>query len=150
MDCSWDFSGKTCIVTGAANGIGAQLSALMANAGAAVVMVDNDKIALPKSVAACADIAAVTPLPILADVSNKAEVKRMLSEILEHHETVDFMVTCAGILYRTKFVDIELEEWDEVMDTNIRGMFLCNQMVVVEMLKQGAGRIVNVASVAGR
>ncbi len=60
------------------------------------------------------------------------------------------LVTSAGVLYRTPFVDIAIEEWDEVMDTNIRGLFLCNQMVVAEMLKQKSGRIVNIASVAGR
>ena len=150
MDCNWDFSGKCCLVTGAANGIGLEISRLLARLGAEVVLVDNDKNALAEAVKACETVASVKPLSIFADVSIKDDVKRMVDSTLEHFGKIDMLVTSAGVLYRTPFLDIELEEWDEVMDTNVRGMFLCNQRVIAEMLKQGGGRIVNMASVAGR
>jgi len=150
MDCSWNFSGKTCLVTGAASGIGRAVSQLLAKSGAEVVLVDRDKQRLASAIEACSSTATTSPLSILADISDKADVKRMLNETLEEFGKIDCLVTSAGILYRSQFLDIELDEWDEVMDTNIRGLFLCNQMIVKEMLKRGAGRIVNIASVAGR
>lgn len=150
MDCSWDFSGRSCIVTGAANGIGAELCLLLASSGANVILVDRDEEALRAATQACEKVAVNPPLSILVDVSNAADVRRMVDNSLESFGKIDFLVTSAGILYRTQFQDIEIDEWDEVMNTNVRGLFLCNQMVVAEMLKQGGGRIVNIASVAGR
>ena len=150
MDCSWNFSGKTCIVTGAASGIGAQVSLLLAESGAKVVLVDRDEVRLNSITLKCVDIATEKPVSILADVSVEQEVRSMVDKTLATCGKIDFLVTGAGLLYRTKFPDISLAEWDEVMATNLRGAFLCNQMVVEEMLKQGEGRIVNIASVAGR
>lgn len=150
MDCSWDFKGKCCIVTGAASGIGEQICILLAKSGAKVVLVDYDEVNLISATNACKEVAIVAPLTIAADVSKKEDVTRMVKSTVAHFQKIDFLVTGAGILYRTKFLDIELEEWDEVMNTNIRGLFLCNQIVVAQMLKQGEGRIVNIASVAGR
>jgi 3-oxoacyl-[acyl-carrier protein] reductase len=150
VDCSWNFSGKSCIVTGAASGIGAQLCLLLATTGAEVVLVDRDQEGLELATKACIEVADVPPLSIVADVSKKEDVNRMVVMALEHFGKIDFLVASAGILYRTQFLDIDLDEWDEVMNTNVRGLFLCNQMVVAEMLKQGSGRIVNIASVAGR
>ncbi|MES9905511.1 MAG: SDR family oxidoreductase [Sedimenticola sp.] len=150
MDCSWDYSGKCFIVTGAASGIGAELCLLLAKSGAAVVLVDRDEIRLARVLAKCAEAATAAPLAIPADVSKKEDVQRMVAESLARFGKIDSLVTSAGVLYRSKFLDIGLDEWDEVMDTNVRGLFLCNQLVVAEMLKQGGGRIVNIASVAGR
>jgi len=89
-------------------------------------------------------------LAILTDVSSEQAVKQMVQTALSDCSRIDFLVTGAGILYRSKFPDIGLTEWDEVMATNLRGVFLCNQLIVDEMLKQGGGRVVNIASVAGR
>ena len=150
MDCSWDFKGKCCIVTGAAKGIGEQVCKLLAQSGAEVVLVDYDEENLVSATNTCNEVASVTPLSIVVDVSKKEDVRRMIESTLAHYHKIDFLVTSAGILYRTQFMDIELSEWDEVMNTNIRGLFLSNQMVVAEMLKHGGGRIVNIASVAGR
>ena len=74
----------------------------------------------------------------------------MIARSTAHFGKINFLVTSAGILYRSAFTDIHIDEWDEVMDTNVRGVFLCNQGVVKQMLKQGGGRIVNISSVAGR
>jgi NAD(P)-dependent dehydrogenase (short-subunit alcohol dehydrogenase family) len=90
------------------------------------------------------------PLAIDADVSKEEDVQRAVDESLAQFGRIDFLVTSAGLLYRTGFTDISMAEWDELMDTNVRGLFMCNQFVVREMLEQGGGTIVNVASVAGR
>lgn len=107
MDCSWDFKGKTCIVTGAANGIGAELCKLLASSGAEVVLVDRDITALEEASTASAELATIKPLTIVADISIKEDVVRMMSSTIERFGKIDFLVTGAGILYRTKFSDIE-------------------------------------------
>lgn len=150
IDCSWDFSGKSCIITGAANGIGRAVSELLAGSGAELMLVDRDEKNLIATVNSCSELSCLTPQFMVADVSKKQDIKDVIDLSLAKFEKIDFLVTAAGVLYRTPFIDIEMTEWDEVMNTNIRGVFLCNQMVVTEMLKQKGGRIVNIASVAGR
>jgi short-subunit dehydrogenase len=103
MDCSWDFSGKTCIVTGAASGIGAQISLLLAKSGANVGLVDRDKDRLDSIRRECTNVATVKPLSILADVSVEQEVKSMVEQTLVEYGEINFLVTGAGVLYRSKF-----------------------------------------------
>ena len=150
MDCRWDFSDRTCIVTGAANGIGKEVCLLLAKSGANVVLVDRDENNLTSTLDACTELSADIHLSIIADVSKKEDVGRLVSETVDRFGKIDFLVAGAGILYRTTFSEIEIDEWDEVMNTNVRGLFMTNQKVVEHMLKQGEGRIVNIASVAGR
>jgi len=150
MDCNWDFNGKSGIVTGAANGIGAALSKLLVASGAGVCLVDRDIAALAEVERDCIATATIPPLSIRADVSREHEILAMVQQAVDHFSRIDFLVTSAGVIYRRAFVDIDVDEWDEVMATNVRGVFLCNQLVVKEMLKRGGGRIVNISSVAGR
>lgn len=150
MDTKWNFSGQCGIVTGSANGIGAALAVLLAESGAGLALVDRDKAGLDNVTSQCARVASVKPLAIPVDISKEKEVQGMVEKTLERFGQINFLVTSAGILFRTKFMEIPLDEWDELMDTNLRGLFICNQLVVREMLKQGGGTIVNIASVAGR
>jgi 3-oxoacyl-[acyl-carrier protein] reductase len=149
MDCNWDFSGQSGIITGAASGIGASLARLLATSGAELALVDRDKKRLETVTQECTGLGSNT-LAICADMSKREDVQRMVDEALAGFGKINFLVTSAGIIYRSQFLDIDLDEWDEVMDTNVRGVFLCNQMVVARMLEQGGGRIVNISSVAGR
>lgn len=150
MDCSWDFKGYSGIVTGAASGIGAEVSLLLAKSGAALALADRNQSGLAAVNESCGKLSSVEPLPLPVDISKPLDVERMVDETLQRYGKIDFLVTSAGVLYRSQFLDIELAEWDEVMASNVRGMFLCNQAVVKAMLKNGGGRIVNIASVAGR
>ena len=150
MDTQYDFSDRCGIVTGAASGIGKAVALLLAESKAALALVDRDSTGLEAAARACEERGATAPLAVDADVSKESDVRRMVDETLARFGKIDFLVTSAGILFRTRFTDISIQEWDELMDTNVRGLFLCNQLVVREMLKQGGGTIVNVASVAGR
>ena len=150
MNCDWDFNGLSGIITGAASGIGAALSKLLAASGAGLTLVDRDKTGLQDIDRACRALGTGKTLAIDADVSDPDQIRQMVKESVDHHGTIDFLVTSAGILYRSAFLEIDLDEWDEVMATNVRGVFLCNQLTVAEMLKSGGGRIVNISSVAGR
>jgi len=150
MNISYDFSGQCGIVTGPASGIGKAVALLLAESNAGLTLVDRDTSGLKAISRACAEKCATAPLAIDADVSRENDVQHMVDEALARFGRIDFLVTSAGILFRTGFADIPMQEWDELMDTNVRGLFMCNQFVVRQMLKQGGGTIVNVASVAGR
>ena len=113
-------------------------------------LVDRDIAALAEVQRDCIATAIIPPLSIRADVSQQHEILAMVQQAVDHFGRIDFLVTSAGMIFRRAFVDIDVDEWDEVMATNVRGVFLCNQLVVKEMLKQGGGRIVNISSVAGR
>lgn len=150
MNISYDFNGQCGIVTGPASGIGKAVAILLAESNAGLALVDRDTSGLEAVSRACAEKGANAPLAIDADVSRENDVLRLVDETLERFGKIDFLVTSAGILFRTGFADIPMQEWDELMNTNVRGLFMCNQLVVRAMLKQGGGAIVNVASVAGR
>ena len=150
MDTRYDFSDRCGIVTGPASGIGKAVAMLLAESNAGLALVDRDKTGLEAIAGSCGGICTNAPLAIDADVSIESEVRRMVDETLSRFGKIDFLVTSAGILFRNRFTDISMQEWDEIFDTNVRGLFMCNQFVVREMLKQGGGTIVNIASVAGR
>jgi len=150
MNTQYNFNNQCGIITGPASGIGKSLAILLAKSGAGLTLVDRDRPGLEAITQACKEESTTAPQPIIADVSKEEDVKRMIDETLARFGQIDFLVTSAGILFRTDFTDIPMAEWDELMDTNVRGLFMCNQFVVREMLKQGGGTIVNVASVAGR
>lgn len=150
MNCEWNFNGLNGIITGAASGIGAALSKLLAASGAGLALVDRDSQGLKGIDQACRALGTGKTLAIDADVSDPEQILEMVKQTVNFHGKIDFLVTSAGILYRSAFTEIELDEWDDVMATNVRGVFLCNQGVVTEMLKTGGGHIVNISSVAGR
>lgn len=150
MKTTHDFSDQCGIVTGAASGIGRAVALFMARSKAGLALVDRDAAGLEAVGRDCRETDATSPLVIEADVSREEDVQRMVTETSNRFARIDFLVTSAGVLFRTPFTDIPIDEWDELMNTNVRGLFMCNQLVVREMLKQGRGTIVNVASVAGR
>lgn len=150
MNTRFDFRGQCGIVTGPASGIGKAVALLLAESNAGLALVDRDISGLEAVTRSCEERCATPPLAVAGDVSKKSDVRRMVDETLSRFGKIDFLVTSAGVLFRSQFTDIPMQEWDELMDTNVRGLFMCNQLVVREMLKQGGGTIVNVASVAGR
>ena len=150
MNTRYDFSDQCGIVTGPASGIGKAVALLLAESNADLALVDRDTSGLEAVTRVCEEKCPTAPLAVDADISKEKDVRRMVDETLSRFGKIDFLVTSAGILFRTSFADIPMQEWDELMDTNVRGLFMCNQFVVREMLKQGGGTIVNVASVAGR
>ena len=150
MNIRYDFGEQCGIVTGAASGIGKAVALLLAGSNAGLALVDRNEHGLEAIVRVCAEKGSTKPLGIHADVSIEEDVKGMVDETLARFGKIDFLVTSAGIIFRTKFPDIPMKEWDELMETNVRGLFMCNQLVVRQMLKQSGGTIVNVASVAGR
>jgi 3-oxoacyl-[acyl-carrier protein] reductase len=122
---------KVALVTGAAAGIGEAIARLFAQEGAHVFAVDKD---------AGAGI-------IQADVRSPAQMRRAAGQALERHGRIDILVNNAGIYPRQDFVSMTEQEWDEVHDVNLKGVFHCTQAVLPQMMAQRAGKIVNISSV---
>ena len=150
MQATHDFRGKFGIVTGAASGIGRAAALLLARAGAGLTLIDLDKTMLRSVACEIEALGAPKALAEKADVSSEAEVRNGVENTLAAFGRIDFLVTSAGILRRTKFAEMPIAEWDLMMGVNLRGTFLCCHAVVPVMLRQGGGVIVNVASLAGR
>ncbi|MFU8813999.1 MAG: SDR family NAD(P)-dependent oxidoreductase [Pseudomonadales bacterium] len=132
-----DLSDKTVLVTGAARGIGRAMAAAFAEAGARVAVNDLEA-------------PAEFELPFFrADVSRKAEVDDMFAAIGHELGPVDILVNNAGITLVRPFLELSEHDWDRVLATNLKSMFLCCQAALPGMLAQGAGVIVNIASELG-
>jgi 3-oxoacyl-[acyl-carrier protein] reductase len=145
-----DFRGKFGIVTGAASGIGRAAALYLAHAGAGLSLIDLDEKLLKTLAGEIETAGALNPLVQKVDVSSEVEVQSGVEKALGFFGRIDFLVTSAGILRRTKFAEMPIAEWDLMIAVNLRGTFLCCHAVVPVMLRQGSGVIVNVASLAGR
>ena len=141
---------RIAIVTGAGQGIGKAIALRLANAGADVAIMD---INLSAAEAAAREIEGVgrKALPLQADVSQAAAVNAAVAQVLSTFGRVDILVNNAGIAGRTlPLTELEETDWDAVMGVNLTGVFLCCKAVIDTMIAQDYGRIVNIASIAGK
>jgi len=142
-----DFQGRTAIVTGGAQGIGLAIAERLLASGAKVRIWDRDEKLLAKSVATLGASASGDTI----DVTSRAALERGTKSALEALGRIDVLVNNAGIAGPTApVVDYPVEEWQRVLEIDLTGPFLCCRTVVPHMTKAGYGRIVNVASIAGK
>lgn len=139
--------GKVAIVTGGASGIGRATAELFAVERAMVVIADVDEAGGQATVAALADRGAGAEF-VRTDVRHRADVQRLVARAVERFGRVDILVNNAGVNILGDVVEAADEEYDLMMDTNVRGTFLCTKFVLPHMRAAGGGVIVNVASVA--
>lgn len=144
-----DLNGKTTLVTGAATGIGRAIAVAMAGAGAAVVVNHLGRAQLAEETVALIEAAGGTAWAVEADVSSGDAVRRMMDACLQRHGGVDILVNNAGVLLEKPFLDIRESEWDHVLATDLKSVFLCCQAALPAMLSRGNGCIINVASELG-
>ena len=136
------FADCTAIVTGGVSGIGAGIAARLAAEGARVSLWDRDAAALAQAQAAHT---------ATVDVTDAAAVQRAAEATAAALGRIDILVACAGITGPVAAVwDYPVAEWDRVIDVNLNGVFYCNRAVVPHMLRHDYGRIVNIASIAGK
>jgi NAD(P)-dependent dehydrogenase (short-subunit alcohol dehydrogenase family) len=136
--------GKVAIVTGAARGIGRATALRFVAEGARVVLADRDRDALAATAAAAGPADAVLARP--CDVARAAEVEALVAATLDRFGRIDILVNNAGYGLRATVEQTSEAEWDALMATNVKGVFLCSRAVLPAMRRQGGGTIVNVAS----
>jgi 3-oxoacyl-[acyl-carrier protein] reductase len=141
---------KVAIVTGASRGIGRAIAIALADAGANVVVNYASSSAAAEQVVAEITRASGSAIALQADVSKADQVESLLNATLEKWNSVDILVNNAGITRDTLLLRMKPEDWQAVIDTNLTGVFLCTRAVSKVMLKQRAGRIINISSVAGQ
>jgi len=138
--------GKAALVTGASRGLGRAIAVGLAREGARVGV--HYRGSAQEAEAAVREIEALggEAVALEADVRDKAQVEAMFQQFLERFGQLDILVNNAGIMYNTPFVDMPEEEWDAVMETNVKGYFLCGQQAARHMIPRRAGKIINVSS----
>jgi 3-oxoacyl-[acyl-carrier protein] reductase len=139
---------KVALVTGAAQGIGKSIALLLARNGAHIVVSD---INLERAEETAKEIMAIGPrvLALKVNVASLEEVERMVASVLETLGRIDILVNNAGITRDRLILRMTEEDWDAVLNVNLKGTFNCTKVVVRHMAKQKSGKIVSIASVVG-
>ena len=145
-----EFDGKVAIVTGAASGIGRKTAQFYARDGARVVVSDVDEDGGQETVQLI-ESAGGEAIFIRTDVSKPQDCEAMVRETIQVYERLDFACNNAGISgEENPIADYSIEGWQKLMRVNLFGVFYCMKYEIPEMLKQGGGAIVNMASILGR
>ena len=145
-----DLKEKVAIVTGAGQGIGRGIALRLAEFGANVVLLDIRQDTIDE-VAEEIRSKGVEVLPLQVDVTRSERLRHMARLVMAEFGQIDILVNNAGITGRTvPMVELNAQDWDQVMNLNLKGVFLCCQAVLGYMIERRYGKIVNVASIAGK
>ena len=134
-------SDRVALVVGGASGIGAAIARAFSAEGALVVVGDRAE--------AAASVADACHAAVSLDVTDQASVEAAVGEVLFRYGRVDVLVNSAGILTEAPLIEMSLEQWQETIDVDLTGVFLCCRAVVPQMIRQGGGRVINIASQLG-
>lgn len=142
-----DLNGRHAVITGGATGLGYAIAQRMLASGANVTLWDRDGAALAK---ACEALGAKAS-PVVVDVADLDAVRAAVRQTATHADAIDILVNSAGVTGpNVKLWDYPADEWQKVMQVNLNGLFYCCREVVPQMRERNYGRIVNIASVAGK
>jgi len=141
---------KIAIVTGAGQGIGKAIAMRLANSGANVAIFDVN-LASASDVSKEINTLGRQSIPLETDVSNSTDVIAAVEKVISEFGRIDILVNNAGIAGRTlPLTDLDESDWNQVIGVNLTGVFLCCKAVIDRMISQDYGRIVNIASIAGK
>jgi NAD(P)-dependent dehydrogenase (short-subunit alcohol dehydrogenase family) len=143
----FDLTGKTAVVIGGTSGIGRTLAKGLARAGANVVPTGR-RAALVEDAASEIRALGRRSLAITSDVTDKANLARLLDEAVKEFGAVEILVNCAGRTKRTPTLDVSEADWNEILDTNLSGTLRACQVFGRHMIERGYGRIINIASLS--
>lgn len=141
--------GQVALVTGASRGIGREIAMELARQGANVAVNYAGNEAMANEVVAEIEAMGQKAIAIRCNVADADEVSAMVKETIEQLGRIDILVNNAGVTRDNLLMRMKEEEWDTVLNTNLKGVFLCTKAVTRPMMKQRKGRIINVASVVG-
>jgi 3-oxoacyl-[acyl-carrier protein] reductase len=144
-----ELKGKIALVTGAGRGIGRAIALKLAAMGANVAVNDLPDVSEVNDVLAEIYSRGEAAFPAPGNVADNGQVKSMVASIIQKWGKIDILVNNAGISRDTLILRITEDEWDSVIDTNLKSAYLCSKYVLRSMITLGQGRIVNMASVAG-
>ena len=140
------FEGKVVVITGGNKGIGYAMAMRFAQEGACVAIASIEE-QVHEAAATLQSVTSANVIPVICDVSKLADVKRLYSEVEQEFGSIDISVQNAGIITIAKVEDLTEKEWDDTMDVNTKGVFLCCQEAIRYMRKSGnGGRLINTAS----
>ncbi|WP_341301908.1 3-oxoacyl-[acyl-carrier-protein] reductase [Lysinibacillus sp. FSL H8-0500] len=141
--------GKVAVVTGASRGIGRAIALKLADEGAKVVVNYSGSQAKAEEVVAMIQENGGEAIAVQASVSQTEEVTTLMNTAIKTFGTLDILVNNAGITRDNLLMRMKEDEWDDVLNTNLKGVFLCTKAVTRQMMKQRAGRIINISSIVG-
>ncbi len=141
--------GKVAVITGAGRGIGRAIALQFAQYGAKVVVNYRNSIAQVEELLAQIKAAGGQAIAVQADISKEEEAKKLIGETLKQYGRLDVLVNNAGITKDNLMMKMTEQEFDSVLDINLKGTFFCMKHASVIMLKQRSGKIVNISSVVG-
>ena len=149
MSISISLGGKIALVTGAGRGIGRAIAIVLAKAGADV-MVNDLKAESCKETAASIEELGRRAIIAEGDISSESDVRSIVEKGIAHFGRIDILVNNAGVVGRKSIFDTSEKDWDQLIDVNLKGTFLCSKYVAERMKEQGVkGRVVNISSIMG-
>ncbi|MCU7738994.1 SDR family oxidoreductase [Priestia megaterium] len=144
----FDLTGKTAIITGGGRGLGEQMAEGLAEAGANIVLCSRKQEACQQVADRLARLDVKT-LALTCDISQPEDIKNVVHQTIETFGRIDILINNSGATWGAPVEEMPLEAWKKVMNINVTGTFLMSQEAGKEMIKQKAGKIINIASIAG-
>ncbi len=145
----FNIRGKVALVTGGSMGLGEQMARALAEAGANVAVSARNLERCEATAGAIQKECDVKTMAVQCNVAEENQVRKMVEDVMSRFGRIDILVNNAGTTWGAPALDYPARGWDKVMDVNVKGTFLCCQYAGREMVRQGNGKIINIASVAG-
>lgn len=144
----FSLKGKVAVVTGGNRGLGKTFALSLAKMGADVVIVGRDEL---KNLSVIKEIESYgrRAISLSVDLQDISAIKRMVETVKNEFRKIDILVNNAGVSSTGLALDVEEEEWDKIMDLNVKSLFFCSQAIAKEMKEQKSGKIINIASIVG-
>ncbi len=141
--------GKVIVVTGASRGIGRAIALRLAEEGAKLTLVTRSSVERLAEVKVAVEKLGTEAIAVQADVSSADEAKKIVSETTSHFGQIDILINNAGITRDNLLIRLKEEDWDAVINVNLKGTFNCLKAAARPMMRQRAGKIINISSVVG-
>ena len=141
--------GKVAIVTGASRGLGTQMAIALGHAGADIVITGREGGTLDTAAKEIGEEIGRSVMTVVGNITDENDMSRLAAEVKDRFGRIDILVNNAGMNNRKPFTEYAADEWRQIIDTNVNGVFLCTQAIVPTMINQKSGRIINIGSIMG-